>query len=198
MEARLVGRPIDRGSSAEERTLEALHVVVNLCRCDDSAPFHVEGNDRPDGSDRCDERIGVIWIAGQSQTLSHRVREVVIIVDLQPTHLQARPPCVEVYLNGVLPHRDHPENVVRIDVYVVVVDLFGEDCRSNRTGIQVESNESECAHMVAAVRTDERALTEAHVRLERQRRGRTRGGICSGPAAANVGQTNESIEVSDL
>ena len=198
MEARLVGRPIDRGSSAEERTLEALHAVVNLCRRDDSAPFHVEGNGRPDGGDRWDHRIGKAQIAGQSQTLSHRVREVVIIVDLQATHLQARPPCVEVYLDGVLPHRNHPENVVRVDVYVIVVDLFGEDCRSNRTGIQVKSNEGECAHMGAAVRTDELALTEAHVRLERQRRGRTRGGICSGPAAANVGQTNESIEVSDL
>lgn len=121
-----------------------------------------------------------------------------IIEDLQPTYLQARSPSVEVYLDGVLPHWDHPEHVVRVDVYVVVVDLFGEDCRSNRTGIQVESNESECAHMVAAVRTDERALTEAHVRLERQRGGRARGGVCSGPAAANVGQTDEPIEVSDL
>ena len=99
MEAGLVGRPIDRGSSAEERTLEALHAIVNLCRADDSAPFHVEGNDRPDGRDWCDERIGVIWIAGQSQTLSQRVREVVIIEDLQPTHLQARSPSVEVYLD---------------------------------------------------------------------------------------------------
>jgi hypothetical protein len=198
MEARLVGRPIDRGSSAEERTLEALHAVVNLCCGDDSVPFHVEGHGRSDGGDRYDERIIVVWIAGQSQTLSHRVREVVIVEDFQPTHLQARSPCVEVYLNGVLPHWDHPEHVVRVDVYVVVVDLFGENCRSNRTGIQVKSNEGECAHMAAAVRTDELALTEAHVRLERQRGGRARGGVCSGPAAANVGQTDEPIEVSDL
>jgi hypothetical protein len=198
MEARLIGRPIDRGSCAEERTLEALHAVVNLRRRDDSAPFHVEGNDRPDGGDRCDGRIRVIWIAGQSQTLSHRVRKVVIIEDLQPIHLQARSPFVEVYLDCVLPHWDHPEHVVRVDVYVVVVDLFGEDCRSNRTGIQVKSNEGECAHMGAAVRADELALTEAHVRLERQRGGRARGGVCSGPAAANVGQTDEPIEVSDL
>jgi hypothetical protein len=198
MEARLVGRPIDRGSSAEERTLEALHAVVNRCRRDDTAPFHIEGNGRPDGGDRCDERIREVRIAGQSQSLGNRVGKVVIIEDLQPTHVQARSPSAEVYLDGVLPHWDHPEHVVRVDVYVVVVDLFGEDCRSNRTGIQVKSNEGECAHMAAAVRTDELALTEAHVCLERQRGGRARGGVCSGPASANVGQTDEPIEVSDL
>ena len=135
MEARLVGRPIDRGSSAEERTLEALRAVVNLCRRDDSAPFHVEGNGRPDGGDRWDKRIRVIWIAGQSQSLGDRVCDVVVIEDLQPTHLEARSPSVEVYLDGVLPHWDHPEDIVRVDVDVVVVDLFGENCRSNRTGI---------------------------------------------------------------
>ena len=43
MEARLVGRPIDRGSSAEERTLETLHAVVNLCRRDD--PLHSTSNE---------------------------------------------------------------------------------------------------------------------------------------------------------
>jgi hypothetical protein len=198
MESRLVGRPIDRGSSAEERTLEALRAVVNLCLRDDTAPFHVEGNDGPDGGDRCDERIRIVRVAGQSQPLGHRVGKVVVIEDLQPIHLQACPSFVEVHLNGVVRHWHHPEHVVRVDVYVVVVDLFGEDCRSNRTGIQVKSNEGECAHMGLAIHTNELALTEAHVRLERQRGGRARGGVGSGPAAANVGQTDEPIEVSDL
>ena len=171
---------------------------MNLCRRDDTAPFHVERNGRADGGDRCDGRIRVVRIAGQSQTLSQRVREVVIIEDLQPIHLQARSASVEVYFDGVLPHWDHPEHVVRVDVYVVIVDLFGEECRSNRTGIQVKSNKGERAHMGATVRTHELALTKAHVRLERQRGSRARGCVCSGPAAANVGQTDEPIEVSDL
>ena len=171
---------------------------MDLCRRDDTAPFHVERNDRTDGSNRWDERKGIVGIAGQAQTLSQRVRKVVIIEDVQPTHLQARSCSVEVHLDGVLPYRDHPEYVVRVDVYVVVVDLLGKVSRSNRTGIQVKSNEGERAHMAAAVRADELALTEAHVRLERQRGGRARGGVCSGPAATNMRQTDDPIEVSDL
>lgn len=121
-----------------------------------------------------------------------------IVEDVQSAHSQARSRPVEVYLHSVLPHWDHPEYVVRVDVYVVVVDLFGEDRRSNWTGVQVKSNKRECSLMRVTVRTDELALSEAHVRLERQRSGHARGGVCSSPAAANVGQTDEPIEISDL
>jgi len=186
MEAGLVGRPIDRGSGAEERTLEALCAVMNLRSRNDTAPLHVKRNGRPHGGGGCDERIWVVRIAGQSQPLGHRVGNVVVIEDLQPIHLQARSPSVEVDLDGVLPHWDHPEHVVRVDVYVVIVDLFGEISRSGRTGIQVESNEGESALMRTAVCADELALTEAHVGLEPQRSCRTRDGVRAGPTAANV------------
>src|ERR1700752_304395 len=42
VEAGLIGRPLDRGSRAEERTLEGLSAVVNFRHRDDSIPFHIE------------------------------------------------------------------------------------------------------------------------------------------------------------
>jgi hypothetical protein len=110
----------------------------------------------------------------------------VIIEDSKPVHSQACTRLIELYFDGVVRNRDHPEDVVRVDVYIVIVDLFGEISRSGRTGIQVESNEGESALMRTAVRADELALTEAHVGLEPQRSCRTRDGVCAGPTAANV------------
>ena len=75
---------------------------------------------------------------------------------------------VEVNLDGLVLHRDHPEHVVPVNVRVVVVNLLSEVGRSNRTGVQVKSNKGERAFMQAAVRTDEFALTEPHVGLGRQ------------------------------
>jgi len=42
VEAGLIGRPLDRSSRAEERTLEGLGAVVNFRHRDDPIPFHVE------------------------------------------------------------------------------------------------------------------------------------------------------------
>jgi hypothetical protein len=197
VETGFVGRPLDGGAGAEERTLKALRAIVNLRCRDDTIPFHVERNRRAHGSDRCDERIGVVRIAGQSQPKGQRVCEVMIIEDLQPTHSKACSRFVEIYFDGVLRDWDHPEHVVRVDVQVEIVDLFREVGRSGRTGVQVKSNKGERALMAAAVRTDELALGEAHVRLERQRHG-TRTCACSSPGAANMRETDEPVEVSDL
>jgi hypothetical protein len=86
--------------------------------------------------------------------------------------------------DGVVPDWNHPEDVVAVDVHVVVVDLCGQ---SNRTGVQIKSNKDERATMALAVRSDECALTETHVRLERHARGGTARGVGSGAAATNVG-----------
>lgn len=169
---------------------------MNLRRRDDTVPFHVERNDRADGGNRCDGRIGVVRVAVQSQPLGHRVGKVMVIEDSQPIHSQACLPLVEVYLDGIVCHWNHPEDVVRVDVYVEIVDLFGEVGRSGRTGVQVKSNKSIRALMAATVRTDELALSKAHVRLERQRR--HRAAVSSGPAAANVRETHEPVEVTNL
>ena len=132
------------------------------------------------------------------QSKSQRVGEVVVIEDLQPTHLQARPPVVKVNRDGVVFHFDHPEYVVRVDMHVIVMNLLDEHCRSGRTGIQVKSNKGERPPVLPAVRTNELALTEAHVCLVRQRRGDTPSGLCSRPASADMCQTHEPVEVCDL
>lgn len=70
-------------------------------------------------------------------------------------------------------HWNHPENVVRVDVYIEVVNLCRdrEGGRSNRNGVEVKSNKAECTPARLTVYTDEPALGKAHVRSERQGRG---------------------------
>src|SRR5712692_676607 len=94
-----------------------------------------------------------------------------------------------------MPHRDHPEHIVSINMCVVVVNLVGQ---SDRTGIQVKSNKGERASVLLAVRTDEFSLAEIHIGLERQWRGGTRRGVCSRPAPDDVRQSREAIEISNL
>ncbi len=91
---------------------------------------------------------------------------------------------VEVDSNGAVPDWNHPKDIVTVDVDVVVVDLCDQ---SNRTGIQVKSNEDERAAMGLAVRRDECALTETHVRLEGHARRSAGILVRSRAAAANVG-----------
>jgi hypothetical protein len=116
-EARLLGGPFDRGFSAEEIAFEMLRVVFNLCRRKGTVPFHIEGNLRADREDPRDRR------GGKPQPLCQGVGKVVVVKDIQATHEQAGPRSVEVNLDGIVSHWDHPEHVVSIDMYVVVVDL---------------------------------------------------------------------------
>ena len=83
-------------------------------------------------------------------------------------------------------------------MYVVVVDLRWERGRSNRTGVQIESNKDLRALMHAAVCTDEFTFTKTHVRLICQWRSCAGGSVCSSAAAANMGQTHEAIEIGYL
>src|SRR5260370_29444115 len=111
---------------------------------------------------------------------------------------QASPRFVEVNLDGIVRHWDHPEHVVGVDVNVVVVDLFGDVGRSGRTGVEVKSNKGESALMMATVGADELTLTEAHVRPEGERHGAAGHGVCSGPAPADVRQTHKPVEGCNL
>lgn len=120
-----------------------------------------------------------------------------VIIDVQPAHVQASLPFIKVNLNGMVVNFNHPEHVVGINVHVVVVNLLREVGRSHRTGVQVESNKSKGTHMEAAVDANELALAEAHVRLVRKRRSGTCGSVRSGPAATDVRQTQQPIEVCD-
>jgi len=71
MKAWLIGRPLDRRSGAEERTLEHLRAVVNVCHRDDSFPLHVERNGSADGGDRWNRRIHEGRAVKKPQPLSH-------------------------------------------------------------------------------------------------------------------------------
>ena len=104
---------------------------------------------------------------GQPQALRQGIGEIMIIEDVQSLHFQACLPLVKVNLDGVVFHLDHPEHVVGVDMHVVVMNLLGEHCRSGRTGVQIKSNKGERTLVLLAVRTDELALAEAHVRLVR-------------------------------
>jgi hypothetical protein len=81
-------------------------------------------------------------------------------------HPKAGPLAVKVNFDRIIPYRDHPEYVVPVDMHFVVVDLLIDARRSNRTGVQIESNKGECASVLLAVRADESALAEAHIRWE--------------------------------
>src|ERR1700757_713881 len=121
-----------------------------------------------------------------------------IVEKVQFAHMQAGPPVTEVDLDGFVLHRNHPEYVVPVDVYVVVVDLCREARRSNRTGVQVKSNKGERASMLATVGADKSALAESHICLERQRHCVSRRSVCTRATSADVGQAHEPAEVCDL
>ena len=121
-----------------------------------------------------------------------------VVKDIQVTHEHARPRTVKVDLDGTMPHRDHPENVVSVDMHIVVMDLLREVGHPNGIGVHVKSNKRERASMLSTVRTDEFALTEAHVGLERKPRGSAGRGVCSHPTTADVRQSYEPIEVRNL
>ncbi len=121
-----------------------------------------------------------------------------IVEDAQVGHAQSSVRSIKVDLDGTVLHRNHPEDVVAVNMRVVVVNLLNETGRSNRTGVQIKSNKGERGMMLLSVRTDKSSLTEPHVSLKGQRSSGASHRVCSCPAAANVCQTYESIEVCDL
>jgi hypothetical protein len=88
-----------------------------------------------------------------------------VIEDLQSAHAHAGPCVVEIHFDRIVLHGNHPEYVVRIDVHVEVVDLLRQVRRSDRTGIEVQSDKDESPLVTVTVRPDELPLTKSHVRL---------------------------------
>lgn len=172
----MLGSPANRGPGAEETAFELLQAVLNLRRRKSAVPFHVEGHLGANRENTHDGRTG------NPQPLRQRVGKVVVVENIQVAHAEASSLVVEVNLDGIVPYRDHPKHVVAVNVHVVVVNLSGQ---SNWTGVHVKSNKGESASMLAAVGTDEFALTETHVCLKSQPRGGTRR-VSSGPAAPYV------------
>lgn len=110
-----------------------------------------------------------------------------VVEDVHAARPKARPLAVEVNFDRIMPYRDHPEYVVPVHMHVVVVDLLIDAGRSNRTGVQIESNKGECPSMLLPVGAYEPALAEAHVGLESQPCRGSGGGVCSSPAPAYMG-----------
>src|SRR6185437_15653934 len=118
-----------------------------------------------------------------------------VIKDLQLPHAQARLAIIEIHINCIVRYAYHPEHVVGVDVHIEIVNLFRKCGRSSRTGVHIKSNKGECAVVASAVSADKFSLTESHVRLVRQRRSSSCGGVEPSSAATNVGQTDEPVEV---
>lgn len=96
-------------------------------------------------------------------------------------------PAVEVNLDGVVTHWNHPEYEVAVNVHVVVMNLCSDrQNRSNWSGVQVESNKGERASMQSAIRSEEFALAETHISPEGQPRGRAVVGVRPGSATMNI------------
>ncbi|HEX6463565.1 MAG TPA: hypothetical protein VFZ98_03905 [Vicinamibacterales bacterium] len=93
-----------------------------------------------------------------------------IVEDRQIPHAHENMRVIEVHLDRIMLHRDHPEDVVRVDVRVEVVNLFREVGRSDWTGEQIESNKDERSLVPAAIRPNEHALVEAHIGRKRELR----------------------------
>jgi hypothetical protein len=121
-----------------------------------------------------------------------------IVEYLQTAHSQAGLRFPKVNIDCAVGEPNRPEDVIHINVNVVVVNLCRKICRSDRTGVDVQSDKAECALVPMPIRADELALAEAHVRLVRHRRGLARDCVYRGPAAADMRHTHESVEVRDL
>lgn len=124
-----------------------------------------------------------------------------IVEDRHVAHAQPGLRAVKINFNSIVIYRNHPEHIVTIDVYVVVVDLQWKtewNLRSNRNGVKVKSNESKGTVMLAPVGSNELALTKAHVSLIGKRHGCAGHRVGSGSISANVGEPNEAIEIGDL
>jgi len=142
---------------------------------EDAAPFHVERD------------LGYLGKA-RGEDLGQRALDIVIVEHLgrQPERGLA---AAEVYVDAVARHGHRPEDAVRVDVGIVVVNLVW----SNWTVEDVQSDETERRLTVLAVLGDVDAIREAHVRLERER---PEAGARSSPA--NAGVTDEAVEVGDV
>jgi hypothetical protein len=121
-----------------------------------------------------------------------------IVEYIQTPDSKARLRSPEVNIDCAVRETDHPEDVIHIDVNVVIMNLLSKICRSDRTVVDVQSDKRKCSFVATAVRADELALAETHVRLVGHGRGRARERVCRGPAAADVYHSHEPVEVRDL
>src|SRR5260370_40081742 len=117
-----------------------------------------------------------------------------VIKDFQISQPQSGPPLVEINIDGIVRHANHPEHLVPVNVHIVVVDLLSNIGRSDRTGIQIKSDKAECGFVMFTVCTNELALTKTHIRLEGERHAGTGRRVGYRAAAADVRQSHVSLK----
>src|SRR5262249_19193000 len=117
----------------------------------------------------------------------------VVIVERRRLETEQRPARAKIDVHAVARHWNRPEQSIRGDMRIVVVNLLSEIGRSNWTVVDVQSDESKCGVVVFAVNSYVFADHEPHVRLERKR-----GEPCTAPAASNAVQPDKAVEIGDL
>lgn len=164
-----------------------LGIVTNVRRRQRAIPVHFKRDGCPDGGNRRDGGIWEPQIARKPKPISQRISQIVVIKDREIVHAQSRPLLVEINIDCIVRHPNHPEHLIRVNVHIVVVDLVSEIGRSDRTGVQVKSNKGERAFVMVSITSNERPLTEAHVcpKGEGHAGPGRRVGSCA--AASNVG-----------
>jgi len=151
------GRPIDSPSGLHESATEVLHLVYDLCRACDAAPLNVERYRRRNRSDGRDAQTG------KPLSIGEVVQQIVSVRHGNVVHADRGEAAIEVDLNGIVPHWNHPEKTVGRDSGTVVMNLLNDIGRSYRTGVDVESDEHEGTMMVVAIFPNVFALHGSHV-----------------------------------
>jgi len=122
----------------------------------------------------------------------------VIVEDVKIMYDQAGLRAVHINRHGIVLYRNHPENVIAINMDVVVVNLLDEVSRPNRAGIKVQSNEGKRAPMLLAVCRNELALAKTHIGLECQPRGDAGCGVGTCSPTSDMSESHEPIEIRNL
>ena len=176
---------MNRRSGASELPGEVLIFVRNDRPFHHPAPFNVERDRRRYGSYRRNGRVR------KTISASQRVCHIVRVHYRHVGHEQRCGSRAGINLYDILRRRDNPKQTIGGNSRTVVVDLLGQVCRSDRTGVNVESYEHKRAMVVLAVVTHILALHESHVGPKRKRL--IEAG--SRTAATNLHIADETIEI---
>jgi hypothetical protein len=192
-------RPINGRTGLHVVAAERLHLVYDLPGRNDSAPLDVErdcGRYRSDG-------WNIQPKPREALPTSEVVEQVVSVHHGHIADTQRSDALVEIGLYGIVRGWDNPEKPVGRDSWTVVVDLLGDIGRSNRTGVDVQSDEHERPVVVFAILADIFALHGAHVGSKRKRAGHPgfmpwEGDAHPSASAPDHRIEDQTIEVPDL
>ena len=187
-EPRLVRRPLDRCFRLNILPSEVLVFVRHDRPVDYPTPFDIK---RDCGWHWSDRRYR--WVRKALST-GQRVRKIVEIHHRHIDHMQRSAARAWADLHNVLWRGDQPKQAILCNPWIVVMNLLGQVCRSDRTGVNVQSDKDERTVMMIAIFADILALHESHVGAKRERL--SKSGSCASPAY--LGVANDTVKVGDL